>query len=106
MELYVFLITALVRVAAALAIVFNYFYEEAPYPFFPSIGHVGQRALMLIKKVKYYRRSKSEKVLVFIGKIRSLAQFSRAANNRLAINKSVENERAIISNQLIENTIS
>ena len=98
MELYVFLITALVRVAAAIVIVFNCFYGESAYPSFPSVGHVVQRAIMLIKKVKYYRRSKSEKVLVFIGEIKSSARFAGDANNCPAIKKAVENERAIISN--------
>ena len=98
MELYVFLITTLVRAAAALVIVFNCFYVDASYPFFRSIGHAGQRALMRIKRIRFYRRSKTEKVLVFIEEIKNSAPFAGGVNNSLAINKSVENERAIISN--------
>ena len=98
MELYVFLITALVRAVAALVIVFNCFYIDASYPFFRSIGHAGQRALMRIKWIRFYRRSKTEKVLVFIEEIKSSAPFAGSVNNCPAINKSIENEHEIIPN--------
>jgi hypothetical protein len=98
MELYVFLITTLVRAAAAMVIVFNCFYREATYPLFSAVDHAAQRALLLIKKIKFYRRSKTEKVLVFLRKIKSSMPFTEGKNNCPAINKSVENERAIISN--------
>jgi hypothetical protein len=96
MELYIFLITVLVRLITAMVVVLSCFYGEGSYPSYLSVGTMCERTIRHMKRVMLYRKLKTEEVLGLIKEIKSSEAGAVGAKTCTGFNKTVENENVII----------
>lgn len=71
MELYVFLITSFIRLAAAMVVFFNCSSATVPYiSFNKPIGTAGIQTIKRLKKLRVCKRIKAHRELIFITEMR------------------------------------
>lgn len=95
MELYVFLISVLVRLIAAMIVIFSCFSGKGLYLSYSSIGMKGKKILKREKKIKMYRSLTIEEAFELIKGIKSPKLAPNGENIDIA-NSLVEKENVII----------
>ena len=70
MDLYVFFITGFIRLAAAMVIFFDCSSANPASIFFNPIGVPGIQTIKRLKKLKVYKRMRTQRVLILVSGIR------------------------------------